>query len=108
VIDTLVVVVPVNQPPTERPNLWPVSQIRAGTRFGDTVVSHTFSLRSGQVGIARTFQPGMLTAVEWDSVAAPRLTFVPFPKPKAPGLWYTLKVGAIGYGACSLVNLLRP
>ena len=107
-IDTVTVRVPVNLPPEERPNLWPITLVRAGTRFGDTVVSQTFSLQSGQLGIARTFQPGMLTAVEWDSVAAPKFTFAPFPKPKGPGLWHNLKVGALGYGACSVVNLLKP
>lgn len=108
VIDTLVVVVPVNQPPEQRPNLWPIISYHGGSQFGDTAVVTTFSLRQGQLGISRTFIPGILTALEQDSLPNPRFTFAPFPKPKGPGLWHTLKVATLGYGACSLVNLLRP
>ena len=107
-VDTVTIRVPVNAPPAERPNRWAIQSYHAGARFGDTAVVESFSIRTGQLGISRTFVPGILTALEWDSLPQPRFTFVPFPAPKGPGLWYTLKVGAIGFGSCSLLNLVMP
>jgi hypothetical protein len=108
VVDTLVVRVPVNLPPEQRPNRWPIQSYHGGARFGDTAVVESYNLRSGQLAISRTFIPGILTALEWDSLPNPKFTFTPFLPPKKPSLWVTLKTAAIGYGVCSVVNVIRP
>lgn len=99
--------VPVNAPPENRPNLWPVLQFHGTASPGDTAVVSTFSVRNGNLAVSKVYSPGILTGIEADSNTVPRLTFAPFPEPKKPSLLYKLKMIGIGYGACSIVNSVR-
>lgn len=105
VVDTQYI--PVNAPPDERPNLWPVLSYRGGSRFGDTAVVSSFDVRTGRLGVSTVFIPGILTSIEADSNASPKFTFAPFPELKKPSLFYKLKMVAIGFGACSAINMVR-
>lgn len=99
--------VPVNAPPEQRPNLWPVLEYHGPARAGDTAVVSTFSVRNGNLAISKVYTPGILVGIEADSTTVPRLTFAPFPEPKKPSLFYKLKMIGVGYGACSIVNSVR-
>lgn len=106
--DTIKQFVYVGSDTSKRPNLWPVISYHGGSRFGDTAIVTTFSLRAGIGSVSRVFIPGILTAIDVDSGKPyPSLTYVPFPKPKSPSLFYKVKMIAIGYGSCLLVNSVR-
>lgn len=99
--------VPVNNPPEERPNVWPVLSYHGGDSFGDTAAVSTFDLRSGRLGLSKVFIPGILTDIEADSNATPKLTFAPFPKQKGPTLFQSLKLIGIGFGSCMVYNGIK-
>lgn len=94
--------------PEQRPNIWPLLTYQGGTEFGDTAIVTSFSLRNGTGSAAKVFIPGILTGIEADSNAIPKLIFEPFPKPKGPSFLYTLKTLGLGFGtgviACSLTR----
>ena len=92
---------------TQRPNIWPLIAYRGGSSFGDTARVTTFSLRSGALTYSTLFIPGILTGIDADSAGTPKLTFDPFPVPPKPSLLYRLKLAGIGFGACSVVNMVK-
>jgi hypothetical protein len=100
--------IPVDAPPEERPNVWPLLSYHGTTNWGDTATISTFSVRTGRLGISRVFIPGILTSIDSDSTATPQLTFEPFPKPRGVSLMQKITYATVGYGVCSIVNLVRP
>jgi len=105
VVDTQYV--PVNAPPEDRPDVWPLLYYHGGAKFGDTAVVSTYSLRSGNMAIAKVFVPGILVDVDAyrpDSTT-PRLNYAPFPPEEKHGFWHNPKVFGIGFGACAGIGL---
>lgn len=103
--------IPVNAPPEDRPDVWPLLSYHGGTKFGDTAVVSTYSLRSGNMAIRKVFIPGMLTEIDAfrpDSVG-PGLTYVPFPVCPGPSFLYKLKMMGLGVvtvgGSAAIISL---
>lgn len=92
---------------TLRPRIWPVLEYHSGLHFGDTSTVVTFDLRSGVRVASRLYTPGILVGISADSNSVPRLDYIPFPVPPKPPLIYTLKMFAIGFGACSITGGLK-
>lgn len=90
---------PVNNPPEDRPNLWPVLQYRGSDHFGDTAVVSSYSVRTGQLALSKVYIPGVLVAMEADTVGTPKLTYNPFPVCPGPSFLYRLKLIGAGTGA---------
>lgn len=89
----------------ERSRLQPVVSYFGGSRFGDTALVTTFSLRTGFATISKVFIPGILTAMVADSVTGtPAFTFEPFPAQKGTSLWTKLKWAGVGFAGCSVYN----
>jgi len=105
-IDT--VFVPVNAPAEERPNLWPLLEYHGGASFGDTAIVTTFSVQTGQGAVSRIFIPGILTDVTTGASNVPQLRFEPFPKRKGATVFQQLKLFGLGFGSCSLLQLVIP
>lgn len=106
VVDTQYV--PVNSPPEDRPDVWPLLSYHGGSKFGDTAVVSTYSLRSGNLAITKVFVPGILTDIDtWreDTTAAPRLNFAPFPPGEKHGFWHNPAVFGIGFGSCAAIGI---
>lgn len=92
-------VIPVNKPPEERPNLWPLLRYSGHSRFGDTASVTTFSVRSGQLYFSKIFVPGILIGIDAsDTLQTPRINFVPFPVCPGPSFLYKVKMIGIGGG----------
>jgi hypothetical protein len=97
--------IPVNSPPEQRPNIWPVLSINGGRIFGDTTFIRTFSVRSGHEAVSKLFTAGYITAlsVELDSNSTPKITFTPFPPAEKHGFFHNPKV--FGYGLVAGVGV---
>lgn len=105
VVDTQYV--PVNLPPEARPDTWPLLSYHGGSKWGDTAVVTTYSLRTGNASISRVFIPGILTDIDAyrpDSTM-PRLNYVPFPPGEKHGFWHNPAVFAVGFGSCAAISL---
>jgi hypothetical protein len=96
--------VPVNAPPENRPDVWPLLDYHGGSKFGDTAVVSTYSLRTGNMAIRKVFVPGILTGIDayHEGDPAPRLNFAPFPKCPGPSFLYSLKMMGIGGGLVAI------
>lgn len=93
---------------TQRSKIWPIIAYHSGSHFGDSAVVSTFNLRSGIGSISKLFVPGILIAMDADSVNSyPKLTFAPFPPPKKISLFTKIVYIGGGYGACSLVHMVK-
>lgn len=105
VVDTQYI--PVNAPPEDRPDVWPLLSYHGGSKWGDTAVVSTYSLRSGNMAIAKVFVPGILVDIDAyrpDSTT-PRLNYAPFPKGEKHGFWHNPKIFSIGFGSCAAIGL---
>lgn len=89
---------PVNAPPENRPNLWPVLSYHGSDRLGDTAVVSSYSTRTGQLSLSKVYIPGVLVALDADSVGTPKLTYNPFPSCPDPSFLYKVKMMGIGGG----------
>lgn len=105
-VDTEYVKVPCDT--AERSRIRPVLWYHGGTRVGDTATVGTFSLRDGKLDASKVYIPGILTGIDADTNAAPKMTFEPFPEPKKPSLLYKLKLIGIGVGTGFVVTTLSP
>lgn len=105
VVDTQYV--PVNSPPEDRPDVWPLLSYHGGSKWGDTAVVSTYSLRSGNMAITRVFIPGVLTDIDafHEQGTAPKISYAPFPKGEKHGFWHNPKVFGIGFGSCAAIGL---
>ena len=101
VVDTQYI--PVNSPPENRPELWPVLSYHGSAKFGDTAVVSTYSVRNGNLGVSKAFVPGILTDIEAHANSRPKLTYAPFPKGEKHGFWHNPKVFGIGFGSCAAI-----
>lgn len=99
--------VPVNFPPEDRPDVWPLLSYHGSDKFGDTAVVSTYSLRSGNMAIAKVFIPGILTDIDayHPDGTAPKLNYRPFPKGEKHGFWHNPKIFGIGFGSCAAIGL---
>jgi hypothetical protein len=105
VVDTQYV--PVNAPPEDRPDVWPLLSYHSSGKWGDSAVVSTYSLRSGNMAITKVFVPGILVDVDAfrDGNSAPKLNYVPFPPGEKHGFWHNPAVFGIGFGSCAAIGL---
>lgn len=89
---------------TLRPKVWPIHSYIGGTKYGDTAVVNTFSLRSGQGATSKVYITGILTGILMDTSSIPKLIFEPFPKPKKPPIKGYIIGGLVGLGACAILK----
>lgn len=89
--------IPVNVVAAERPNLWPILNLRIGASRGDTSLMTTYSLRSGQIAESRIWTPGPLRGAWADSTMTPKLDFGAACSDRGTGLWTKVKWTAVGY-----------
>lgn len=107
ITNTVVAAAPINviATPEQRPDLWPLLSYHGGSKWADTAIILTFSLRTGKRAISRVFVPGILTDIESDSGHnVPKLTYTPFPKPKGRSLGSGLRLLLIGAGTIFVVD----
>jgi len=98
--------VPVNSPPEQRPDIWPVLSINGGRIWGDTTIIRTFSIKNGHESVSRLFTTGYITDLEIESSPnpTPRITFTPFPPSEKHGFWHNPKI--FGYGFLTGVGVI--
>jgi len=104
-VDT--VLIDVESPPSERELRYPVLSLRLGTQFNDTGSIETFNIRDGRITQSVLFIPGMLTSLDVTDEPVPRMNFAPFPEPRGTSFWDKLKFGAIGFGTCTAISLIK-
>lgn len=103
VVDTQYI--PVNLPPEERPQLWPVLSYHGTAKWGDTAVVSTYSVRNGNLAVSKAFIPGILTDIEANANSEPKLNYAPFPKGEKHGFWHNPLVFGIGFGSCAALSI---
>lgn len=87
-----------------RSHLYPLLEYHGGVRFGDTATVVTFSLRDGVKSTSRIFVPGILTEIEADTSATPRLNYTALPEAPRLSLIYRLKLILYGAGAVTIIR----
>lgn len=99
--------VPVNAAPEDRPDVWPLISYHSGSKFGDSAVVSTYSLRSGNLAITKVFVPGIVTDIDAWVVGptAPRINYAPFPEGEKHGFWHNPKIFGIGFGSCAALSI---
>jgi hypothetical protein len=104
--------VPVDAPPDQRPNIWPVLTYHGDGVFGDTAFIRTFSVRTGKEAVSKVFIGGYLTDIDVEDAnnPTPKLNYKPFPPAERHNWLYPIKkvilgVG-IGFGTCTILEKL--
>ena len=87
-----------------RSNIWPVVSFRVINR--DSANVRTFSLRSGNGATSTIYTPGPLNNLLIDSTPTPHMTFGIYPVNHTSTLT-KLFYSSLGYGLCSISNLVR-
>lgn len=87
-----------------RPNIWPL--ISYHTVNKDSANVRTFDLRTGRGASSTIYTPGPINTIVTDSFPTPHMTFGTYPT-NSVSLIKKLLYGGVGYGLCSISNLVR-
>lgn len=97
-------VINVSSDTSSRPKLWPI--LSFGYLTKDTANVRTFDLRTGRGASSVIYTPGPVDAIVADSFPTPHMTFGTYPTNNV-SLVKKLLYGTVGYGLCSISNLVR-
>lgn len=90
----------IDTPPMLRPDWHPLLALNSNAgKFGDTLFTYTFSLRTGKEAVSKVFIPGYITGIDAQYPnETPRIDFKPFPKAEQHGWFYPIKYTLLGTG----------